>query len=144
MPQLDFSTYPGQILWLLLSFAFLYLVVHLFVFPKIIQNVNSRVSLIKNNLEIVELTMQKISSLEKDIEEEMSKTKNLCHSMIVEAEKEAKSLITQKSLDSDRIVSETLKKKFTELESLVNSEFHNSDDLIKGIKVKILERCYRA
>ncbi len=35
MPQLDFSTYPSQLFWLVLSFAFLYFVLSVFVLPRL-------------------------------------------------------------------------------------------------------------
>lgn len=37
MPQLDFSTYPSQLFWLVISFAALYFVLAVFVLPRLTQ-----------------------------------------------------------------------------------------------------------
>jgi F-type H+-transporting ATPase subunit b len=51
MPQLDFSTFPSQIFWLITTFFLLYFLVSNFVYPWISSAINSRDAYIKSNLD---------------------------------------------------------------------------------------------
>ncbi len=51
MPQLDFSTYPNQIFWLLVSFAVLYFIISRIVIPRIGSVIEDRHNAIANDIE---------------------------------------------------------------------------------------------
>ena len=54
MPQLENTTYPSQILWLVVSLLILYLIMSKIIIPKISSVIKSRESEIKNNIHISE------------------------------------------------------------------------------------------
>ncbi len=51
MPQLDFATWPPQIIWLLITFSILYLVISKFALPKIGGAIESRQNRIASDLD---------------------------------------------------------------------------------------------
>ena len=54
LPQLDFSTYEEQFIWLILSFSLLYVLVSRFIMPRLAGIVESREERINDNLNIAE------------------------------------------------------------------------------------------
>ena len=54
MPQLEISTFPSQIFWLVLSFVILYIVLSRIVVPRISSTIKQRENEIKNNLHLSE------------------------------------------------------------------------------------------
>ena len=51
MPQLDFATWPSQIIWLVITFGFLYVVIVKFALPKIGGTIESRQNRIASDLD---------------------------------------------------------------------------------------------
>jgi len=54
MPQLEITTYPSQIFWLVVSFLTLYLIMSRIIIPRISSVIKNRESQIKNNIHISE------------------------------------------------------------------------------------------
>jgi F-type H+-transporting ATPase subunit b len=54
MPQLEITTYPSQIFWLVVSFLILYLIMSRVIIPKISSVIKRRESEIKNNIHVSE------------------------------------------------------------------------------------------
>ena len=77
MPQLEITTYPSQIFWLVVSFVILYLIMSRFIIPKISSVIKSRESEIKNNIHIseqmyrdTEIINNEYEEIKKNIEDE--------------------------------------------------------------------------
>ena len=77
MPQLEITTYPSQIFWLVVSFLILYLIMSRIIIPKISSVIKSRESEIKNNIHISEkmyrdtkIINNEYEEIKKNIEEE--------------------------------------------------------------------------
>jgi len=64
MPQLDFSTYLGQVFWLLLSFATLYLFVQYWFFPRMVMALQIREEKINSLILEAQRLKEKTSQLE--------------------------------------------------------------------------------
>lgn len=81
LPQLDYTTYPSQLFWLLVSFSLLYFIVSSFVVPRVSEIIRKREELLSSNNEKLinyneavkseqekyELAVQKANSLAQDI-----------------------------------------------------------------------------
>jgi len=83
MPQLEITTYPSQIFWLVVSFVILYLIMSRFIIPKISSVIKSRESEIKNNIHIseqmyrdTEIINNEYEEIKKNIEDEARKIIN--------------------------------------------------------------------
>ena len=77
MPQLEITTYPSQIFWLVVSFLILYLIMSRIIIPKISSVIKNRESKIKNNIHIseqmykdTEIINNEYEEIKKNIEEE--------------------------------------------------------------------------
>ncbi|MDJ1406940.1 MAG: hypothetical protein MRQ13_00840 [Candidatus Midichloria sp.] len=122
MPQLDFSTYLGQFLWLLISFFILYSLVWFLFFPKIEEIINSRIDLIKNNLNAAEEAIKKAKEIRTAIEAKLKATNENAQIMSLEADLEVKLILETKAVENDNITSTILKEKAAELTYLGNLE----------------------
>ncbi|CAG7590145.1 MAG: hypothetical protein AB8V23_00570 [Candidatus Midichloria sp.] len=122
MPQLDFSTYLGQFLWLLISFFILYSLVWFLFFPKIEEIINSRIDLIKNNLNAAEEAIKKAKEIKTAMEAKLKATNENAQIMSLEADREVKLILETKAVENDNITSTILKEKAAELTHLGNLE----------------------
>ena len=78
MPQLDFSTFPNQIFWLVVFCVVLFAIVKLFIIPRMEDIFANRRKIIDGNIAKAEEIRLRVSEIEKQIEEELQKTKSQC------------------------------------------------------------------
>ena len=69
MPQLEISTYPSQIFWLVVSFLLLYLIMSRIIIPRISSVIKSRENEIKNNIHISEQMYKDTEIINNEYEE---------------------------------------------------------------------------
>ena len=69
MPQLEITTYPSQIFWLVVSFLILYLIMSRIIIPRISSVIKSRESEIKNNIHISEQMYKDTEIINNEYEE---------------------------------------------------------------------------
>ncbi len=78
MPQLDFSTFPNQIFWLVVFCVVLFAIVKLFIIPRMEDIFATRRKIIDGNIAKAEEIRLRVSEIEKQIEEELQKAKSQC------------------------------------------------------------------
>ena len=78
MPQLDFSTFPNQIFWLVVFCVVLFAIVKLFIIPRMEDIFANRRKIIDGNIAKAEEIRIRVSEIEKQIEEELQKAKSQC------------------------------------------------------------------
>ena len=78
MPQLDFSTFPNQIFWLVVFCVILFAIVKLFIIPRMEDIFANRRKIIDGNIAKAEEIRLRVSEIEKQIEEELQKAKSQC------------------------------------------------------------------
>lgn len=72
MPQLDFGTYPGQIFWLAVSFAVLFILMWKVAIPRVGDVIDMRERKIRADLERAEHLRDEITAVEESIERALS------------------------------------------------------------------------
>ncbi|MDC3107633.1 hypothetical protein OA416_00355 [Paracoccaceae bacterium] len=82
MPQLDFSTFPNQIFWLVIFCVILFAIVKLFIIPRMEDIFANRRKIIDGNIAKAEEIRLRVSEIEKQIEEELKKAKEHCDDII--------------------------------------------------------------
>jgi len=60
MPQLDFSVFPSQMFWLVITFAVMFLIMYKFIVPKTAEMINLRKQKIDGDLEQAALIKKKV------------------------------------------------------------------------------------
>ena len=78
MPQLDFSTFPNQIFWLVVFCIVLFAIVKIFIIPRMEDIFANRRKIIDGNIAKAEEIRQRVSEIEKQISEEIQKAKVQC------------------------------------------------------------------
>ncbi len=78
MPQLDFSTFPNQIFWLIIFCVILFTIVKLFIIPRMEDIFANRRKIIDGNVAKAEEIRLRVGEIEKQIEEELRKAKAQC------------------------------------------------------------------
>ena len=78
MPQLDFSTFPNQIFWLVIFCIILFAIVKLFIIPRMEDIFANRRKIIDGNIAKAEEIRLRVSEIEQQIEEELTKAKAQC------------------------------------------------------------------
>ena len=82
MPQLDFSTFPNQIFWLVVFCVVLFAIVKFFIIPRMEDIFANRRKIIDGNIAKAEEIRLRVSEIEKQIEEELQKTKSQCDEIL--------------------------------------------------------------
>ena len=78
MPQLDFSTFPNQIFWLIVFCVVLFAIVKFFIIPRMEDIFANRRKIIDGNIAKAEEIRLRVSEIEKQIEEELQKARTQC------------------------------------------------------------------
>ena len=78
MPQLDFSTFPNQIFWLVVFCVVLFAIVKFFIIPRMEDIFANRRKIIDGNIAKAEEIRLRVSEIEKQIEEELQRAKSQC------------------------------------------------------------------
>ena len=95
MPQLDFSTWPNQIFWLLVTLVVIYLVLSKIALPRIGAVLADRKSTITNDLAAAEELKQKAVSAEKAYQDALANARTEAAKIVAQAKAEI-----QKDLDA--------------------------------------------
>ncbi|MCU0902780.1 MAG: F0F1 ATP synthase subunit B' [Tabrizicola sp.] len=95
MPQLDFSTWPNQIFWLLVTLVVIYLVLSKIALPRIGAVLADRKSTITNDLAAAEELKQKAVAAEKAYQDALANARTEASKIVAQARAEI-----QKDLDA--------------------------------------------
>ena len=100
MPQLDFSTFPNQIFWLVIFCVVLFAIVKLFIIPRMEDIFANRRKIIDGNIAKAEEIRLRVGEIEKQIEEELKKTKSQCDEIMNTSGNNIKEQMSQALEDS--------------------------------------------
>ena len=140
MPQLDFSTYLGQFLWLFLSFSLLYLLIQFVFFPKMEKILAARTGLVEENIKAAEDAVSRMQFIKAEIAEKLKKTNEHAHQISATAEKEIKILLETKAVESENITAKVLKEESKKLALLRKSEIEqHGSEIIAELKEGVLK-----
>jgi len=117
MPQLDFSTFPNQIFWLLVTLVVIYLILSRVALPRIREVLAERAGTISNDLSAAEEFRQKAVAAEKAYTDALARARTEAARIVAEAKAEiqkdlnaaiakADADISARSADSERRIAE--------------------------------------
>ncbi len=117
MPQLDVSTYPSLIFWLILTFGFTFLVLKLFITPKLSDILNQRKERISADLFAAKSAREEAENSKMDQERSLSNAKNKANKIVKDAiektkitlqetEKKAKERLIKNLFDAEKKISD--------------------------------------
>ena len=126
MPQLEISTFPSQIFWLVVSFLILYIIMAKVIVPRISSVIKNRENEIKNNIHISEQLYRDTEIINDEIE----KIKNDTETEAREIIKNLKININKKINENNQILKNKLEKK---LEKDEKNIFKKKEKVLKEI-----------
>ena len=100
MPQLDFSTFPNQIFWLVIFCVVLFAIVKFFIIPRMEDIFANRRKIIDGNIAKAEEIRLRVGEIEKQIEEELRKAKSQCDEIMNTSGNNIKEQMSQALEDS--------------------------------------------
>ena len=133
MPQLDFSTFPNQIFWLVVFCIVLFAIVKFFIIPRMEDIFANRRKIIDGNIAKAEEIRLRVDEIEKQIEEELKKTKLQCDEIMSTSGNNIKEQMTL-ALEDSRIATSQL---INEAEGRLKELREGSDTAIEKISEEL-------
>ena len=133
MPQLDFSTFPNQIFWLVVFCIVLFAIVKFFIIPRMEDIFANRRKIIDGNIAKAEEIRLRVGEIEKQIEEELKKTKLQCDEIMTTSGNNIKEQMTL-ALEDSRIATSQL---INEAEGRLKELRDGSDTAIEKISEEL-------
>jgi F-type H+-transporting ATPase subunit b len=135
MPQLDFATFPTQILWLCITFLLLYLVMWKVVIPRISGVLEERQSRVENDLERAEQLQLEATSVLAAYEESISSGKLEAQKIIQEAVLQIAESQAHREADALKSISAMT----AEAEAKINASRHDAIADIKSVAAELVQ-----
>ena len=123
MPQLDFSVFPSQLFWLVITFSTMFLMMYKFIIPKTAEMINLRKQKIDADLE-------KAAEIKKKVELTLAKYNKAL------ADATAKANVSLEKTKDE--LAETINRKQSELSARLKVEIENGEKKIAASKDKAL------
>ena len=115
MPQLEITTYPSQIFWLVISFLLLYLIMSRIIIPRISSVIKSRETEIKNNIHISEQMYKDTEIINDEYEETKKNIENEARQIINHLKETTNKKITKSTELLKKRLEQKLKKNEQEI-----------------------------
>ena len=108
MPQLDFSTFPNQIFWMVVFCVVLFAIVKIFIIPRMEDIFANRRKVIDGSISKAEEIKQRVEEIELQIEKELSEAKAECNTILQTSNDAIKSQINLALEDSKKATAELI------------------------------------
>ncbi len=116
MPQLDFSTFASQLVWLTITFGFLYFVVAKFALPRIGGTIEQRADKIANDLDRAQSLKDDVDKAIASYEQALAEAKSKAHAIAQETRQKLGAEIEAERQRVDAQIAE----KVTDAEKAIN------------------------
>lgn len=144
MPQLEITTYPSQIFWLVISFLLLYLIMSRIIIPRISSVIKSRETEIKNNIHISEQMYKDTEIINDEYEETKKNIENEARQIINHLKETTNKKITKstellkKRLEQklEKNEQEIINKKKKALKEINKISLNLSEEILKKLSNK--------
>lgn len=143
MPQLDISTYPSQLFWLIISFSILYACMHWLIVPRISKVFHKRRGLLEDRLEEIEHFRKEIEHLEIKIERLSSQSQKDSMELLTNTKRECTKLFAEEEIKLQKKAAESLesftKKMELRVQEVEGELFKKREEFSHSILQKVLE-----
>jgi len=146
LPQLDASTFPSQIFWLIIVFVIMYFYFAKKTLPEISNTIENRSERIGNDLDTAERLKDEVASVQKSYEESLSEARAESSAMYTKIEQDIKEKSekfslefqeksTKKTRELEKSIDKAQKKAMEEMSSVAAEVAMESAQKIIGVKV---------
>ena len=140
MPQLDFSTFPNQIFWLVVFCIVLFAIVKFFIIPRMEDIFANRRKIIDGNIAKAEEIRLRVGEIEKQIEEELKKTKSQCDEIMNTSGNNIKEQMTLALEDSKIATSQLINEAEGRLKELRDSSETAIEKISEELATEIIKK----
>jgi len=144
LPQMDITTFPSQLFWLVITFAILYIFMWRVVIPKLSTTIEERKDKISNDINEAEKFNSEATGILEKYEEQMSSASQNASTIISESKSQMNEYFENLKLENEKKIEEMIRKsqemiKSREKESI--NEVRNATlETVKEIIVKYLDK----
>jgi F-type H+-transporting ATPase subunit b len=143
MPQLDFSTFPNQIFWLVIFCIVLFAIVKIFIIPRMEDIFANRRKVIDGNIAKAEEIRQRVTEIEKQIEGELQHAKSQCDEIMNASGHNIKEQLAIALEDSKMATSQLIKESEGRLKELRDGSEAAIEKLSEELVSEIMKKISR-
>ena len=140
MPQLEITTFPSQIFWLVVTFLMLYLILSKFIIPKISFVIKKREAEIKNSILVAEQIYEDTKIINNEFEKVKKKTQEEARTII----NNLKEITNKKIIKNTELLKKNLEKKLKKSEKKIlkkkNKVLNNINKISLNISQEIIKK----
>ena len=144
MPQLDTEFWVSQIFWLTITFSILFVLLSKLILPKISANLETRKSLILENISTAEKKREESELKIKEYNEILERGKNEAKSIINQAKERLKKDINLKKEALDKNLSEEIQKVEVEIQEFRNKAPEKINKIAIEVSTDLLQQLIKA
>ena len=144
LPQMDITTFPSQLFWLVITFAILYIFMWRVVIPKLSTTIEERKDKISNDINEAEKFNSEATSILEKYEEQMSSASQSASDIISESKSQMNEYFENLKLENNKKIAEMIRNsqemiKLKEKDSI--HEVRNATlETVKEITIKYLDK----
>ena len=144
LPQMDITTFPSQLFWLVITFAILYIFMWRVVIPKLSTTIEERKDKISNDINEAEKFNSEATSILEKYEEQMSSASQSASDIISESKSQMNEYFENLKLENEKKIAEMIRNsqemiKLREKDSI--NEVRNATlETVKEITIKYLDK----
>ena len=144
LPQMDITTFPSQLFWLVITFAILYIFMWRVVIPKLSTTIEERKDKISNDINEAEKFNSEATSILEKYEEQMSSASQNASDIISESKSQMNEYFENLKLENEKKIAEMIRNsqemiKLREKDSI--NEVRNATlETVKEITIKYLDK----
>ena len=143
MPQLDFSTFPNQIFWLVIFCVILFAIVKLFIIPRMEDIFANRRKIIDGNVAKAEEIRLRVGEIEKQIEDELRKAKAQCDDVMSTSGNNIKEQMSIALEDSKIATSQLIEEAEERLKTLRDGSETAIEKVSEELATEIINKLYK-
>ena len=143
MPQLDFSTFPNQIFWLVVFCVILFAIVKFFIIPRMEDIFANRRKIIDGNIAKAEEIRLRVGEIEKKIDEELGKAKSQCDEIMKTSGTNIKEQMAQALEDSKMATSQLINEAEGRLKKLRDGSQTAIEKISEELATEIIKKISR-
>jgi F-type H+-transporting ATPase subunit b len=144
MPQLDTEFWVSQIFWLAITFSILSVLLSKIILPKISANLETRKSLILDNISIAEKKRKESDSKIKEYDEIIEKSKNKAKSIVNQAKERLIKDINLKKKTLDNNLSDEIQKAEVEIQQFRDEAPEKINKIAIEVSTNLLQQLIKA
>ena len=144
LPQMDITTFPSQLFWLVITFAILYIFMWRVVIPKLSTTIEERKDKISDDINEAEKFNSEATSILEKYEEQMSSASQSASDIISESKSQMNEYFENLKLENEKKIAEMIRNsqemiKLREKDSI--NEVRNATlETVKEITIKYLDK----